>query len=30
MDAMRRDAVDDYTFVRDAWAQRRQKQIADE
>lgn len=30
MDAARRDAVDDYTFVRDAWAQRRQKQIADE
>ncbi len=30
MDAMQRDAVDDYTFVRDAWGQRRQKQIADD
>ncbi|MBV6898197.1 VacJ family lipoprotein [Xanthomonas campestris pv. ionidii] len=30
MDAARRDAIDDYTFVRDAWTQRRQKQIAEE
>ncbi|PPT74371.1 hypothetical protein XaplCFBP3122_17020 [Xanthomonas arboricola pv. populi] len=30
MDAARRDAVDDYTFMRDAWAQRRQKQLADD
>ncbi|MEA5125728.1 MlaA family lipoprotein [Xanthomonas floridensis] len=30
MDTIRRDAADDYTFVRDAWAQRRQKQIADD
>ncbi|RMX06750.1 VacJ family lipoprotein [Corticibacter populi] len=26
-DQMRRDAIDDYTFVRDAWAQRRNRQI---
>ncbi|KQR09006.1 MULTISPECIES: MlaA family lipoprotein [Xanthomonas] len=30
MDALRRDTVDDYSFVRDAWAQRRQQQIADD
>lgn len=29
MDAMRRDALDDYVFVRDAWAQRRERQIRD-
>ncbi len=27
MDRMRRDALDDYAFVRDAWAQRRNHQI---
>jgi phospholipid-binding lipoprotein MlaA len=29
MDPMRRDAPDEYAFVRDAWAQRRQHQIDD-
>lgn len=28
MDQARKDAIDDYTFVRDAWAQRRNRQIA--
>jgi phospholipid-binding lipoprotein MlaA len=28
MDSVRQDALDDYTFVRDAWVQRRQHQIA--
>lgn len=27
MDQVRKDALDDYTFVRDAWAQRRNRQI---
>ncbi|MCD9004968.1 VacJ family lipoprotein [Luteimonas sp. XNQY3] len=27
VDRMRKDAIDDYTFVRDAWAQRRTRQI---
>lgn len=27
LDKLRREAVDDYAFVRDAWAQRRQQQI---
>ena len=27
MDQARKDAIDDYTFVRDAWAQRRNRQI---
>lgn len=27
MDVIRRDALDDYLFVRDAWAQRRNQQI---
>lgn len=27
MDRVRKDALDDYTFVRDAWAQRRNRQI---
>lgn len=28
MDQARKDAIDDYAFVRDAWAQRRNRQIA--
>jgi phospholipid-binding lipoprotein MlaA len=27
LDSVRKDALDDYTFVRDAWAQRRNRQI---
>jgi phospholipid-binding lipoprotein MlaA len=27
MDQVRKSALDDYTFVRDAWAQRRNRQI---